>query len=84
MRSQKKREKGTENLFEEIMTSLSWGRKTSLSWGRKQTSRYRKNRVPNKMNPKRSTLRHFIIKMAKVRDKERILKAVREKQLITY
>ena len=32
------------------------------------------------MNPKRSTPRH-IIKMPKVKDKERILKAAREKQL---
>ena len=37
-----------------------------------------------KMNPKRSTLRHIIINMAKFKDKERILKAAREKQLLTY
>ena len=36
------------------------------------------------MNPKRPTPRHIIIKMAKVKDKERILKAAREKQLVTY
>ena len=35
--------------------------------------------VPNKMNPKRHITRHIIIKMAKVKDKERILKASREK-----
>ena len=28
--------------------------------------------------------RHIIIKMPKVKDKERILKAAREKQLVTY
>ena len=38
-------------------------------------------RVPNKMNPNRTTTRHIIIKMAKV--KERILKATREKQSFT-
>ena len=32
----------------------------------------------------RPTPRHIIIKMAKVKDKERILKAAREKQLVTY
>ena len=32
-------------------------------------------RVPIKMNPKRATSRHIIIKMAKVKDKERILKS---------
>ena len=41
-------------------------------------------RVPNKMNPKRNTPRHIIIKMVKLKDKERILKAARKKQLITY
>ena len=37
---------------------------------------------PNKLNPNRPTPSHFIIKMAKV--KERILKAAREKQSINY
>ena len=41
-------------------------------------------RVPNKMNPKRPTPRHIIIKVTKVKDKDRILKAVRERELITY
>ena len=41
-------------------------------------------RVPNKLDPKRITLRHILIKMTKVKDKERILKAGREKQLVTY
>ena len=36
------------------------------------------------MNPKRPTPRHIIIKMPKVKDKERILKAAREEQLFTY
>ena len=41
-------------------------------------------RVPNKWDPKRPTPRHIIIKMPKVKDKERIIKASREKQLVTY
>ena len=41
-------------------------------------------RVPNKMDSKRPTPRHIIIKMPNVKDKERILKAEREKQLVTY
>ena len=41
-------------------------------------------RVPNKRDPKRTTPRHIIIKMPKVKEKERILKAAREKQLVTY
>ena len=41
-------------------------------------------RVSNKRNPKRPTSRHIIIKMAIFKDKERILKAAREKQELTY
>ena len=40
-------------------------------------------RVPNKMDTKRPTPRHIIIKMPKVKDKEQILKAAREKKLVT-
>ena len=41
-------------------------------------------RVSIKRTPKRPTSRYIIIKMAKFQDKERILKAAREKQLVTY
>ena len=37
-------------------------------------------RVSNKMNTKKSTSKSIIIKMAKVKDKKRTLKAAREKQ----
>ena len=37
-------------------------------------------RVPNKMDTKRLTPRHTIINMPKVKSKERVLKAAREKQ----
>ena len=36
--------------------------------------------ISKKMNPYRPTPRHVIIKMAKVKNKERILKAAKEKQ----
>ena len=36
------------------------------------------------MSPKTSTPRHIIIKMAKFKHKEKILKTAREKQLVTY
>ena len=35
--------------------------------------------VPNKMDTKRTTARHIIVKIPKIKDKERILKAAREK-----
>ena len=41
-------------------------------------------RISNKLDPKRTTPRHIIIKMPKIKDKERILKAAREKQRVTY
>ena len=41
-------------------------------------------RVPNRINPKRPTPRHIIIKMSNVKDRQRILKAAREKQTFTY
>ena len=41
-------------------------------------------RAPNKLKPNRLTPRHVIIKMAKVKQKERILKAAREKQNVNY
>ena len=36
------------------------------------------------MDAERTTPRHIIIKMPKVKDRERILKAAREKQIVTY
>ena len=36
------------------------------------------------MDAKRTTPRHIIIKMPNVKNKERILKAARDKQIVTY
>ena len=36
------------------------------------------------MGPRRNTPRHIIISLPKIKDKERILKAAREKETITY
>ena len=41
-------------------------------------------RVPKKLDPKKSTARHIIIKLPNIKDKERILKAAREKETVTY
>ena len=40
--------------------------------------------VPRRINSKRNTLRHILVKLGKIKDKEKILKAIREKQKITY
>ena len=36
-------------------------------------------RLPYRINPRRNTPRHIVIKMAKIKDKEKLLKAAREK-----
>ena len=41
-------------------------------------------RVPKKLDPKRNTPRHITITLPKIKDKERILKAAREKETVTY
>ena len=66
---------GIENLFEKVMMenfpNLRRGKVTQIQ---------DTQRVPSKRNPKRPTARHIIIKMAKFQDKEKILKAAREKR----
>ena len=41
-------------------------------------------RIPYRINPKRNTPRHILIKLTKTKHKERILKAAREKKQVTY
>ena len=68
-------EQETENLFEEIMKENFPNLVKEIDIQVQETQR-----VPKKLGPKRTTPRHIIIKMSKVKDKERILKASREKQ----
>ena len=41
-------------------------------------------RVPDRINPRQNTPRHILIKFTKIKHKEQILKAAREKQQITH
>ena len=41
-------------------------------------------RVPKKLDSRRNTSRHIIIKLPKIKDKERILKAARGKERVNY
>ena len=41
-------------------------------------------RVPYRINPRRNMPRHILITLTKTKHKERILKAAREKQQVTY
>ena len=41
-------------------------------------------RVPKKLDPKRNTQRHIIIKLPKIKEKKKILKEARGKKTVTY
>ena len=41
-------------------------------------------RVPYRISPRRNTPRHILIKLTKIKHKERLLKAAREKEQVTY
>ena len=41
-------------------------------------------RVPKKLDPRKHTPRHIRITLSKIKDKERILQAAREKDIVTY
>ena len=43
-----------------------------------------RQRVPYRINPRRNMPRHILIKLSKIKYKEKILKAAREKQQITH
>ena len=59
--------------------------KTSLKWGRKIITQVQETqRLPNRINPRRNTPRHILIKLTKIKHEEQILKAAREKQQVTH
>ena len=72
-------EQGRENLYEKVMME-----NFPNLMREKVTQIQESQRVPIKRNPKRPTARNIIIKMANFQDKERILKAAREKKEVTY
>ena len=41
-------------------------------------------RIPNRINPRQNTPRHILIKLTKIKHKEQLVKAAREKQQITH
>ena len=45
---------------------------------KKYSVKSKRHRVPYRINPRRNILRHILIKLAKIKHKERILKAARE------
>ena len=75
----KKEEQEIENLFEKIMENFPILTK-EIYFQEVQEAQ----RVPKKLDPRRNTLRHIIITLAKIKKKERILEAAREKETVTY
>ena len=71
-----KEEQEVENLLEKIMKENfpNLAREIDMQIQEAQ-------RVPKKLDPRRSTPRHIIIKLPKIKDKERILKATRDSYL---
>ena len=72
-------EEETENLFEKIMKNFP-----NLAKEVDFQEVQEVQRVPKKLDPRRNTPRHIIITLPKIKDKERILKAAREKEAVTY
>ena len=64
-----------ENLFEQIMKENFLNLAKEIDFQEVQEAQ----RVPKKLDPRRNPPRHIIITLAKIKDKERILKAAREK-----
>ena len=76
MREGEEEEQEIEILFEKIMKENFPNLTKELDMQDQQAQR-----VPKKLDPKRNTPRYIIIK---IKDKERILKAAREKETVTY
>ena len=70
----------TENIFEQIMKENFPNLAKEIDFQEVQESQ----RVSKKLDPKRNTPKHIIIKLPKMKDKERILKAAREKKILAY
>ena len=69
-----------ENLFRKIMKENYPNLAKEIDFQEVQEAQ----RVPKKLDPRRNTPRHIIITLPKIKEKERILKAAREKETVTY
>ena len=75
----RRKKKGYEKIFEEIIVENFPSMEKELA-NQVQEAR----RVPYRINPRRNIPRHILIKLTKTKHKERILKATRKKQQVTY
>ena len=75
-----KEEQEIENLFENIMKENF----PKLAKGIDFQEVLETQRVTKKLDTRKHTPRNIIIKLPKIKDKERILEAAREKDTVTY
>ena len=73
-------EQEIENLFENIMKENVPNLAKEIDFQEVQEAQ----RVPKKLDPRRNTPKHIIITLAKMKQKERILEAAREKNTVIY
>ena len=73
-------EQEIENLFENIIKENFYNLAKEIDFQEVQEAQ----RVPKKLDQRKNTPRHIIIKLPKNKDKERILKAAKEKERVTY
>ena len=67
------KEKGPEKIFEEIIAEKF------LNMGKEIVNQVQESpRVPDRINPRRNTPRHIVIKLTRIKDRGKILKATRE------
>ena len=72
-------EQEIENLLEQIMQENVPSLAKEIDFQEVQEAQ----RVPKNLDPRRNTRRHIIITLAKIKQKERILEAAREKDTVT-
>ena len=68
----RRREKGPEKIFEEIIAENFPNMENEIVSEVQEAQR-----VPGRINPRRNTLSHIVIKLTKIKDKDKILKATR-------
>ena len=76
---EEEKKKGYEKIFEEIIVENFPNMEKEIVNQVQETQR-----VPYRINSRRNTPKHRLIKLTKTKHKERILKAEREKQQVTY
>ena len=77
--SEEKQKKGYEKIFKEIIVENFPNMEKEIVNQVQEAQR-----IPYRINPRRNMPRHILIKLTKTRHKERILKAAKEKQQVTY